>query len=135
MGAKRLAELCRDGAGTMGYVHAGAEVRAFARGVFQRARGCGGHRDAAPAVWLAASLHIPHMALFKDEKDRRDPRIVTEFAVAVEDLRKTYGSGPRAVNALSGVTIRVAQGEIYGLLGRNGAGKTTLVKSLLDIVR
>jgi ABC-2 type transport system ATP-binding protein len=60
---------------------------------------------------------------------------LAEFAVAVENLSKTYGQGPRAIPALLGVTIRVAPGEIYGLLGRNGAGKTTLVKSLLDIVR
>lgn len=56
-------------------------------------------------------------------------------AVAVEDLHKTYGWGARAVPALRAVTIAVAPGEIYGLLGRNGAGKTTLVKVLLNIVR
>ncbi len=58
-----------------------------------------------------------------------------EPAVAVENISKTYGTGAGAIQALRGVTIRVAPGEIYGLLGRNGAGKTTLVKSLLDIVR
>ncbi|MCY3021832.1 MAG: ABC transporter ATP-binding protein [Planctomycetota bacterium] len=56
-------------------------------------------------------------------------------AIAVEDLHKTYGSGSRAVVALEAVNLAVAAGEIYGLLGCNGAGKTTLVKILLDIVR
>ncbi len=56
-------------------------------------------------------------------------------AIEVQGLSKTYGRGARAVAALADVSLRVAPGEIYGLLGRNGAGKTTLVKILLDIVR
>lgn len=56
-------------------------------------------------------------------------------AIAVDDLSKTFGKGAHKVSALQGVSISVAPGEIYGLLGRNGAGKTTLVKILLDIVR
>lgn len=57
------------------------------------------------------------------------------FAVLVEDVSKRYGRQGRAVQALAGVSLEVAPGSIYGLLGRNGAGKTTLVKILLDIVR
>jgi ABC-2 type transport system ATP-binding protein len=52
-------------------------------------------------------------------------------AIQTHDLRKRY----RGVEALRGVSIRVAPGEVYGLLGPNGAGKTTLVKILLGIVR
>jgi ABC-2 type transport system ATP-binding protein len=58
-----------------------------------------------------------------------------EAAISVEAVSKRFGRGARAVDALREVTLRVAPGEIYGLLGRNGAGKTTLVKILLDIVR
>ena len=50
--------------------------------------------------------------------------------IETRDLRKRY----RGVEALRGVSISVAPGEVYGLLGRNGAGKTTLVKILLGIV-
>ena len=56
-------------------------------------------------------------------------------AIEIRGVEKRFGSRAKAVHALRGVTLDIAEGEIYGLLGRNGAGKTTLVKILLDIVR
>ncbi|NBV46997.1 MAG: ABC transporter ATP-binding protein, partial [Planctomycetia bacterium] len=53
-----------------------------------------------------------------------------ETVVAVAGLEKDYGT----VQALGGVSLDVARGEIFGLLGQNGAGKTTLVKILLGMV-
>jgi ABC-2 type transport system ATP-binding protein len=47
-------------------------------------------------------------------------------AVAVRDLRKTYGP----VEAVAGVDLTIAPGEVFGLLGPNGAGKTTIVEIL-----
>jgi ABC-2 type transport system ATP-binding protein len=49
--------------------------------------------------------------------------------IETDNLIKQYGK----VEALKGVSLRVAPGEIFGLLGQNGAGKTTLVKILLGI--
>ena len=46
-------------------------------------------------------------------------------------LVKTYG-GQRA---LDGFTLRVAAGEIVGLVGRNGAGKTTFVEVVAGLIR
>ena len=51
---------------------------------------------------------------------------MTDTAIAVRDLRKSYGS----VEAVRGVSFEVARGEVFGLLGPNGAGKTTTVEIL-----
>jgi ABC-2 type transport system ATP-binding protein len=52
-------------------------------------------------------------------------------ALAVTDLRKSYGR----TEALRGVALEVAPGELFGLLGPNGAGKSTLVKIACGLVR
>jgi ABC-2 type transport system ATP-binding protein len=49
-----------------------------------------------------------------------------EPAIEVRDLRKRYG----AFEAVRGIDIAVARGEVFGLLGPNGAGKTTTVEIL-----
>jgi ABC-2 type transport system ATP-binding protein len=54
-----------------------------------------------------------------------------EAVITTDRLVKRYGQ----VEALKGVSLSVAKGEIYGLLGQNGAGKTTMVKLLLGIIR
>jgi ABC-2 type transport system ATP-binding protein len=59
-------------------------------------------------------------------------------AIETRDLRKTYIEGffrRKRQEALQGVSLSVARGEIFGLLGGNGAGKTTFIKTLLGIIR
>lgn len=47
---------------------------------------------------------------------------MTEPVLALREVRKSYGSN----EALKGVSLDIAPGEIVGLLGPNGAGKSTL---------
>ena len=57
------------------------------------------------------------------------------IAIQTEDLTKVYAEGTASpVHALSGLTLSVRQGEIFGLLGRNGAGKTTLLRILTTLI-
>ena len=50
--------------------------------------------------------------------------------LAVEGLRKTYGR----TRALSGLSLHVPRGSIYGFVGPNGAGKTTTLRMLLGLL-
>jgi ABC-2 type transport system ATP-binding protein len=45
-------------------------------------------------------------------------------AIEIRGLRKSYG----AVEAVRGIDLTIAEGEVFGLLGPNGAGKTTTVE-------
>jgi len=51
---------------------------------------------------------------------------VSELAIEVQGLRKSYGS----FEAVRGIDFEVRRGEVFGLLGPNGAGKTTTVEIL-----
>jgi ABC-2 type transport system ATP-binding protein len=46
----------------------------------------------------------------------------SDAAIEVRDLRKVYAGG---VEAIKGISFKVARGEVFGLLGPNGAGKST----------
>src|ERR1700712_2603334 len=56
---------------------------------------------------------------------------MSESAIVIEGLCKTYAGGKRA---LDGVTFDVPRGQIFGLLGPNGAGKSTLINILAGLV-
>ena len=57
-----------------------------------------------------------------------------QLGIRIEGLRKRYGSGDTAVDALKGVDMVVAPGEVVGLVGPSGSGKSTLLKCLGAVI-
>jgi len=50
--------------------------------------------------------------------------------IRLEEIHKTYGSGPGAVPVLHGITQTIRTGEFVALTGASGSGKTTLMNIL-----
>lgn len=53
----------------------------------------------------------------------------------ITNLSHTYGSGPTAHNALGGIDLKVAQGELVCIVGPSGCGKSTLLRSIAGLLR
>jgi len=51
--------------------------------------------------------------------------------ISTTDLTKFYGKH----RGISGVSLDINEGEVFGLLGPNGAGKTTCIRIFLDFIR
>ena len=51
--------------------------------------------------------------------------------ILLDNLSKTYPGGKQA---LTGISLSLGEGEVFGFLGPNGAGKTTTVKLLTGIL-
>lgn len=54
--------------------------------------------------------------------------------ILIEGIRKRYGRGDTAVDALKDVNMQVAPGEVVGLIGPSGSGKSTLLKALGAVI-
>lgn len=51
--------------------------------------------------------------------------------IVVQDLKKKFGRK----EVLCGVSFKLQNGKVYGLLGQNGAGKTTIMKILCGLLK
>lgn len=54
-----------------------------------------------------------------------------KYAVQIENLEKSYGT----VKVLKGISVSIAAGEVFALLGVNGAGKTTTLECMEGLKR
>ncbi|MBK6854074.1 MAG: ABC transporter ATP-binding protein [Burkholderiales bacterium] len=59
---------------------------------------------------------------------------MSDAGIRIEALRKRYGHGDTAVDALKDVNLTVAPGEVVGLIGPSGSGKSTLLKCLGAVI-
>ena len=57
---------------------------------------------------------------------------MSETAVRLDDLHKTYANGH---TALHGISLSVQEGDFFALLGRNGAGKSTVIGIISSLVQ
>ena len=57
-----------------------------------------------------------------------------DTGIRLDGLRKRYGGGDTAVDALKGVDMQIAPGEVVGLVGPSGSGKSTLLKCLGAVI-
>src|SRR4051794_37367942 len=55
--------------------------------------------------------------------------------VAAADLRRRFGEGDAAVDALRGVTLDFARGRFAAIMGPSGSGKSTLLHLLAGLDR
>jgi ABC-2 type transport system ATP-binding protein len=62
------------------------------------------------------------------------PGPIPAGALQVSGLRKSFRVKNETVDAVTGIDLLVAEGEIFGLLGPNGAGKTTTLRILTTLL-
>ncbi|WP_425860478.1 methionine ABC transporter ATP-binding protein [Arthrobacter sp. TWP1-1] len=55
--------------------------------------------------------------------------------ISVDRISKSYGSGENVVRALDDVSLTIAKGEIFGVVGQSGAGKSTLIRTINSLER
>lgn len=69
-----------------------------------------------------------------DMHSNREGKPSAQDGIVIEGLRKVYGRGDAAVEALKNVNMTVGPGEVVGLVGPSGSGKSTLLKCLGAII-
>ena len=50
--------------------------------------------------------------------------------IELQNLKKEFPAQSETVTALDGVSLRIDQGDIFGIIGMSGAGKSTLVRCI-----
>ena len=80
-------------------------------------------RDAAPTR-LSITASDSHAAR------AQAPVSASPGAVSFRQLSKVFQSSGGTVSALANITLDIAAGSIFGIIGRSGAGKSTLLRTI-----
>lgn len=75
------------------------------------------------------SVESPAYRLEKGADDLAETAL-NDHIIVTQGLTKSF----KTVTAIDDLTLRIAPGEIYGLLGPDGAGKTTIIRILAAIM-
>jgi ABC-type branched-subunit amino acid transport system ATPase component len=99
-------------------------------GVIKAYLGTGGEQEvhSAPGATGVAEEEAEVAEVAAAAKPVNEP---TYSILDVQDLSVSYG----AINAVRGVSLRVAPGEVVALIGANGAGKSTILNTLSGLIR
>jgi ABC-2 type transport system ATP-binding protein len=62
------------------------------------------------------------------------PTPIGRTMIETRDLRRSFRTRKSTVEAVQGVDLTVAAGEVFGFLGPNGAGKTTTLRMLATLL-
>jgi peptide/nickel transport system ATP-binding protein len=54
-------------------------------------------------------------------------------ALSIRNLRRTLTQQGKPFQALAGIDVEIAAGEVFGLVGESGSGKTTLARSVIGL--
>ena len=88
--------------------------------------GSGAEREATSAPGTAEMRDIERAGTAPSRRAREPEDAILD----VQDIWVSYG----AINAVRGVSLRVAKGEVVALIGANGAGKSTILNALSGLV-
>ena len=90
----------------------------------------------AAASGRCASRRCTHSGARGTARGSRPPRCEHEGAcmISARGLTRTFNTKSGPVEAVRGIDLDVAEGEIVGLLGPNGAGKTTTLRMLTTLL-
>jgi putative ABC transport system ATP-binding protein len=69
------------------------------------------------------------------EQEARAERTAQSAVVTAHEITRRYGEGDTAVDALRGVSLEVAPGQLTAIMGPSGSGKSTLMHILAALDR
>jgi ABC-type dipeptide/oligopeptide/nickel transport system ATPase subunit len=57
-----------------------------------------------------------------------------ETMISISDLNVLFGQGTNAIHAVRDASLKVEEGESYGIVGESGSGKSTILRALVGLV-